>query len=478
MDLETIYSRLSSSPLSREAEYIELRFEDVVSENLVYVNGRVISIGSSRYRGIAIRVGVDGALGFSSTDIIEIGNLTATFEEAVKMAKNIRSKVVISDEDVVEGRYAVPNIKVHPRDVDWNEKLDFVKYLYDSARDVSIAIRNREFCPSDSEVKSITVRYASVYGDIRIMTSEGRDVRFEPLVIGAYVQAVANRDGKLGDGLEVIGGSIGYDDMVKKFEDARYNATWKAVEKTVASPPPAGYLPVIISHSVAGLFAHESFGHMSEGDFIVSKSSTLHDKFGEKIASEIVSIIDEGTPEYGSPIYLPIDDEGVEARRVYLVKDGVDNGFIHNRISAGEMGVRSTGNGRAEDYRHSTLVRMRNTFFGPGDWSEDEMIRESKEGIFVDDDRGGQAELDGTFTFSAARGYVIENGEKARPVRDIILTGNILEMLRYIEAAGKEVKIYAAPFGACGKGFQSVFVGLGGPILKVSKMQVGGKVEG
>jgi|Deesub1362B_J571_1020462.scaffolds.fasta_scaffold00005_281 TldD protein len=478
MSIDDIYKMISSSSQANEAKYIELRYEDIITENLMYVNGRVISIGSSRYKGLAIRVLVGHSIGFSSTDIIERTNIIETFNEAVRMAKSIEANISLSDEEITEGKYIVPGIKTHPSDIEWGEKLSFIKDLYNSAKELSIAVRDREFCPVDAEIKSITIRYASQYGDIHIITSEGRNTIFKPIVMGTYIQVVASRDGTLGDGVEMVGGSIDYGTLVKEIEKVKYDATWKAVEKTIASPPPAGYLQTIIYPSVTGLFAHESFGHMSEGDFIASKSSTLVDKIGEKIASDVVSIIDDGTPRYPTPIYLPVDDEGIATQKVYLVKDGIDNGYIHNRISAADLETSSTGNGRAQDYRNPPLVRMRNTFFGPGDWDEDEIIRESREGIIVDGDRGGQAELDGTFTFSASRGYIIENGEIKRPIRDIVLTGNILEMLRYIDAAGKNVRLYSAPFGACGKGFQSVFVGLGGPVIRVSRMQVGGKIGG
>jgi TldD protein len=137
--------------------------------------------------------------------------------------------------------------------------------------------------------------------------------------------------------------------------------------------------------------------------------------------------------------------------------------------------MESTGNGRAEDYSHPPIVRMRNTYFGPGDWSYDELIRETRHAIVVDDDKGGQATLDGTITFTAARGFIVEKGEIVKPLRDIVLAGNILELLRNVEAATDKVEIQTLPFGGCGKDGQQIYIGLGGPYLKVNELQIGGR---
>jgi TldD protein len=137
--------------------------------------------------------------------------------------------------------------------------------------------------------------------------------------------------------------------------------------------------------------------------------------------------------------------------------------------------MKPTGNGRAQSFHHDILVRMRNTFFEAGDWSEEEIIRDTRFGLLLDKPAGGQVSEDGTFTFNARIGYVVENGELKEPVRDTVLAGNILEMLKYVDAAAKNVEISTSPFGGCGKWGQMVHVGDGGPTLRVTRLIVGGE---
>jgi len=462
--------------LSMGADYVELRFEDLTTEYIVHVNGRIKEIGSSRTVGIGIRVLVDGHLGFSATDGLSRESLKYAINEAISAAKSTEDITKFSGGEIHSKSYIIPNIKVHPLSISWEEKVKLVSNIYMNATDVESAIKDRDYCPKDVKIKNVTIRYVSVSGIKHIVNSEGIEVNFKPLVTGIAISVVSARNGILGDGYVTVGGSIDYKVLLDEIYSKVYDATWKSIEKTIAKPPKPYEGTVIVRPEVTGLFAHESFGHMSEGDFVASGSSPLKDMLGSEIASEHVTIVDSGVVNYKYGIYLPVDDEGVTTQPVRLVDKGIDSGFLHSRISAAELGVSSTGNGRAQSHRHMPIVRMRNTFFEQGDWSEEEMIRECKSGILVDDGRGGQAELDGTFTFSASRGYIIEKGEIKEPIRDIILTGNILEMLKHVRGSGKEVLIDAAPFGGCGKGGQSVYVGIGGPTLLVDLLRVGGRV--
>ncbi|MEM0208165.1 MAG: metallopeptidase TldD-related protein, partial [Thermofilum sp.] len=216
------------------------------------------------------------------------------------------------------------------------------------------------------------------------------------------------------------------------------------------------------------------FGHLTEGDGIFAGSSPLVGRLGEKLASEQVTIVDSGYDERGGYVFLA-DDEGVPTRRTVLVEKGILKGYLHSRESAALTGMEPTGNGRAQSFEHDVIVRMRNTFFEAGDWKEEEIIADTKNGLLLDKPAGGQVEEDGTFTFNARIGFIIENGEIKQPVRDVVLAGNILEMLRYIDAVGKNVEISTSPFGGCGKWGQWVHVGDGGPTLRVSRLLVGGE---
>ncbi len=168
---------------------------------------------------------------------------------------------------------------------------------------------------------------------------------------------------------------------------------------------------------------------MSEADFVVIGASPLSGRLGQQLGTENVTIIDEGLPQKGGyNIYF--DDEGVPCRRIEIMKKGVLNSYLHSRVTAKAMKMEPTGNARSQDYSFEPIVRMRNTYFDVGDWKQQEALEELKNGIYAIDTAGGQVSDTGTFLFKAVRGYMVENGELKYPLRDVALTGNILELLK------------------------------------------------
>jgi TldD protein len=195
----------------------------------------------------------------------------------------------------------------------------------------------------------------------------------------------------------------------------------------------------------------------------------LLDKLGKKVASEGVTFYDDGTINgaFGSFKY---DDEGVQAQKTLLVKDGVIVGLMHNRETAHKLNAKPTGNARAEDFRVEPLIRMRNTFMEPKDQSFKELIEDVKAGYYFKSFRGGQANLDGTFQVGIQEGYEIIKGELGEPVRNASISGNTLETLLKVEAVGKDFELWP---GRCGKG-QTAFESDGGPHIRVKEVLVGG----
>ncbi|MCC6040067.1 MAG: TldD/PmbA family protein, partial [Thermofilum sp.] len=361
-----------------------------------------------------------------------------------------------------EGRFQVPTVRKHPSTSGLEEKLDLVKRAYSAAREGGAA--------------SITTRYGAYYGIVEVYTTDGIRVSAERLVTGISASVVLRENGKTGDGFETYGFSRGLEAFTGEHspERAAEKALQMAKDSLRARRPPAGELTVITRPELTGVFAHESFGHLTEGDGIFAGTSPLTGRLGEQIASEAVTIVDAGVDPRGG-YYYPVDDEGTPAERVVLVERGVLKGYLHSRESAALLNMKPTGNGRAQSFHHDILVRMRNTFFEAGDWSEEEIIRDTRFGLLLDKPAGGQVSEDGTFTFNARIGYIVENGELKEPVRDTVLAGNILEMLKYVDAAAKNVEISTSPFGGCGKWGQMVHVGDGGPTLRVTRLIVGGE---
>ncbi|NAZ25874.1 MAG: TldD/PmbA family protein [Thermofilum sp.] len=445
------------------ASFAEVRFEDTTREFISYVNGRITSLGNQKTKGASIRVIYEGGLGFASTYDLSTDGLLKALEEAVKIARSLSgSGKKLATVEPYKKSFKIENVKNHPSQAELTEKIGLVKRIYSYL--------------SERKVSSSIARYGSYYGVIEVYTSDGLHVSAERLVTGISATAVIRENGKVGDSTETYGASLGLEAFTG--ENSPENIAEKAYENArlalKASRPPAGLQTVITRPELTGVFAHESFGHLTEGDGIFAGSSPLVGRLGEKLASEQVTIVDSGYDERGGYVFL-VDDEGVPTRRTVLVENGILKGYLHSRESAALTGMEPTGNGRAQSFEHDVIVRMRNTFFEAGDWKEEEIIADTKNGLLLDKPAGGQVEEDGTFTFNARIGFIIENGEIKEPVRDVVLAGNILEMLRYIDAVGKNVEISTSPFGGCGKWGQMVHVGDGGSTLRVSRLLVGGE---
>jgi len=444
------------------ASFAEVRFEDSTRELIVYVNGRVVTLSFQRSRGAGVRVLYGGGLGFASTGDLSREGILAAAREAVKAARAVApGDRRLAPHPLRSASFRIEGVKLHPSRAPLEEKLDLVKRAYGVAREAGAA--------------SATARYGAHYGTVEVYTSEGVSVSVERLVVGVSAHVVLREADRTGDGFEVYGASRGLEVFSEAGapEEVAQRALSYARDSLRASRPPAGTMVVVTRPELTGVFAHESFGHLTEGDFVAAGTSPLAGKLGEQIASEQVTIVDAGLCERGGYALLA-DDEGVPTQRTVLVEKGVLKGYLQSRESAALLGVEPTGNGRAQSFAHEVVVRMRNTFFEAGDWGEEEIIEETRRGILLDKPAGGQVELDGTFTFNARIGYLIENGELGEPVRDVVLAGNILEMLKHVDAASKRVEISTSPFGGCGKMGQMVHVGDGGPMLR-TVLLVGGE---
>jgi TldD protein len=283
------------------------------------------------------------------------------------------------------------------------------------------------------------------------------------------------------DGADGIGGSCGlelFDTEEHSPERIGANAGEWAAEKLTAKPAPAGKHRALCENRLTGVLAHESFGHLAESDFVTSGMSPLAGKVGEELGSKHVTIIDEGTLDtsryYG--FWLPFDDQGTKTAKTTLVDKGKLVGYLHDRSTATLMKSSFTGNARAVNYSFPPIVRMKNTYFSPGDLSLEEAMEQLGTGIYALSTAGGQANMDGTFMFKALRGYYVEKGEQKYPLREVTLTGSILDFLKNIEGATKELFVSSGYFGGCGKDEQwPLPVGLGGPHLLIREAQFGGE---
>ena len=332
---------------------------------------------------------------------------------------------------------------------------------------------NKAILNYDDNIQSTNVIYKDRFKTIYYGNSEGTYIEEERPYTGIMMQAIA-RSGNNVQRAKHSSAGIGGFELAEGLHEKAISAAKRAVELLSAPPVKGGKYTVVLNPTLAGVFAHEAFGHLSEADFVYENERMKELMvLGKTFGPEMLNIIDDGSipGQQGTHKY---DDEGVKTGKSYLIKDGVLAGRLHSRETAAIMGEKPTGNARAVGYSHEPIVRMTNTYIDKGDASFEDMIKDVELGVYAVDSSGGQTEFE-MFTFSADYAYMIRNGKIAELVRDVVLTGNVFETLKNINMIGDKVE-WAQSSGGCGKGDQSPLpVGIGSPHIRISDVIVGGR---
>mgnify|MGYP001288019920 CR=1 FL=1 len=234
-----------------------------------------------------------------------------------------------------------------------------------------------------------------------------------------------------------------------------------------------GTLPVVIAAGIGGVLFHEACGHGLEADLVAKGASVFAGRQGEKVASSLVTVVDDGTipSRRGS---INVDDEGTPTGRTTLIEKGILKGYLQDKLNAGLMKMALTGNGRRESYAHIPMPRMTNTFMLAGDSAPEDILRSVKKGLYAVSFGGGQVDItSGKFVFSASEAYLIEDGKVTKPVKGATLIGNGPDVLTRVSMVGADLKLDEG-VGTCGKDGQSVPVGVGMPTIKIDGLTVGG----
>ena len=442
------------------AEYVEIRGQKLFKTLLTTKDGRVEAAKEGVENGAGVRVLAKGAWGFVTVGTLDSWSLMDAVKDAFAMARAAGSKVKepvsLAESKAVEDRVRVKP-KKDPKEVPIEEKIE-----------VALTIDKAVF-GYDDRVKSCTVDYMDVVGTTYFMNSEGTYIEQDRLHVWSRVLASAREGDVFTSGREEMGSTAGFEVFDVETPDAVGNrVARRIIDQLRAKAPKGGTFPAVIGTNVVGVFIHEAFGHLAEADLTLS-GSVLFDKLGKKIASEVVTVYDDGTIEgaFGSFRY---DDEGIPAQKTLLIKNGEVVGLMHNRETAKKFNTEPTGNARAEDFRYLPIIRMRNTYLAPGDHAFEELLEGIDFGYYLKSFRGGQANLDGTFQVGIQEAYEIVKGELGSPVRNASISGNTLETLYKVDAVGKDFKLWP---GRCGKG-QIAFVCDGGPHIRVREVTVGG----
>jgi TldD protein len=353
--------------------------------------------------------------------------------------------------------------------------IDPLPTLADDAKVELLQRVDREVRRLDPRVRQVNASLAAVHDVMLVCSSDGvlsADIR--PLV--RFNVSVVVEDGdKREQGYAGGGGRFAYDwflDGDRALEFGR-EAVRQALVNLDAVPAPAGEMVVVLGPGWPGVLLHEAIGHGLEGDFNRKGTSAFTGRIGERVASPLCTVVDDGTlaERRGS---LNVDDEGTPTRRTVLIEDGILRGYLQDRMNARLMGVAPTGNGRRQSFAHVPMPRMTNTYMLAGPHHPDEIIASVPKGIYARNFGGGQVDItSGKFVFSASEAYLIEGGRIGRPIRDATLIGDGPTVLNRVSMVGNDLQLDAG-IGVCGKEGQSVPVGVGQPTLRVDGLTVGG----
>jgi TldD protein len=455
---EPVLERVLGEALRRGGDLAEVFAEDRRATSARLDDGRVEELTSGRDRGAGIRVVVGESVGFAHTaDLSEPGLLAAAAAaSAAARGSGGEARSVSLDGSRLGTRSseaAGPSKRA---------KVELLRRADEAARSASGAIRQ------------VGVSYGDGRRQVLVANSDGLLATDETTRTRLAVQVVASGDTGMQTGFEAVANTVGFelfDDHPP--EEVAATAARRALVKLSARPAPAGTLPVVLAKGSGGVLFHEACGHGLEADLVAKGASVFAGRRGERVASPLVTLVDDGrvSQQWGTSA---IDDEGHPASRNLLIEDGVLTGYMRDLLRGRKEGDHSSGNGRRQSYRHLPMVRMTNTFLLAGEDDPDDIVASTEHGVFVARLGGGQVNTaTGDFVFGMAESYLIEDGRITAPLREGNLIGNGPDVLRAIDAVGRDFALSPGG-GTCGKDGQGVPVGDGTPTLRVTELTVGG----
>ena len=454
--------RLLGGELARRVDDADIYLEYRVNEELVLEENVVKKASRHVSQGAGVRAQAETRTGYAHTDEISLSNL----EEAARQARAIADRAGASGALAVPGRgraHDLYTLAEPPIVTALARKLELLRKVDAAARAADPRIAQVIASLSSEEIVMLIATASGwTIGDVRPLTR-------------LNVTVIAEENGKREIGSWGGGGRVPFDYFLEAERWTRFaaEATRQAVLKLRAVDAPAGTMTVVLGPGWPGILLHEAVGHGLEGDFNRKGVSAFAGRLGQRVASELVTVIDDGTiaNRRGS---LNVDDEGTPTGRTVLIERGVLTGYMQDRLNARLMKMSATGNGRRESYAHPPMPRMTNTFMLAGEDDPEEIIRSVPNGLYAVTFGGGQVDItSGKFVFSASEAYLIENGRVTAPVKGATLIGNGPAALQRVSRVGHDLA-FDEGIGTCGKDGQSVPVGVGLPTIRLDGMTVGG----
>jgi TldD protein len=455
--------RILGSALERKADYADLYFEYKSSEGLALEESMVNHTSKSVSHGVGVRVCAEDRTGYAYSDEVTIDRMRLAAEAARAIADQRGTAPAAVQVGAPVPRHALYDLPSTPLDVPVQDRARLLSEIDSLVR------------ASDPRVKNVMASFACEQKIVMIVRSDGQVAADVQPLCRLNVTVIAE-DGK---GRQVGsyggGGRVEWSYFIEndRWREYALEAARQAIVNLDAIDAPAGETVVVLGPGWPGILLHEAIGHGLEGDFNRKKTSAFADRIGQKVASELCTVIDDGTiaNRRGS---LNVDDEGTPTSRTVLIEKGILRGYLQDRMNARLMKMEPTGNGRRESFAHSPMPRMTNTFMLNGESTPEDIIKSVKKGLYAVNFGGGQVDItNGKFVFSASEAYLIEDGQVTRPVKGATLIGNGPDVLTRVSMVGNDLALDAG-VGTCGKDGQSVPVGVGLPTIRIDGITVGG----
>ena len=454
-----ICQRVLRKAVSTGADYAEIFAEHTINHSISMIASKVDSISDTVIAGAAVRVykGLRSVMA-STVDTSETGLLRCA-EQAAEALGQGEAQIDIVLKERLFGD--IPPVKIVPSTVDNREKVAILKDGYFAAREYA------------DSITQVTGTLLDVDHNILVASTEGLYTQDRQLRTRIAISAVAEMDGETQTGSCNPGRRMGLE--MFDFIDPKavgFHAAKLAVTMAGAGYCPAGLMPVAIENGFGGVIFQEACGHSLEASSVAYGQSQFTGKLGQKIASEKVTAIDDGTipGAWGS---INIDDEGTPAQRKVLIEKGVLKSYMIDKFNGRRMGTESTGSSRRQSYRYTPTSRMTNTYIAPGEDKNEDIIASIEYGLYAKEMGGGSVNpVTGEFNFAVSEGYMIRNGKICEPVRGASLVGKGRQIIQNIDMVGTDLDMGQ---GMCGSSSGSVPTNVGQPLIRVSSITVGGR---
>lgn len=458
---ETILREGLAAALSKGADRADLYFEHKVNTYLGLEDGEV----NRAYTGVSLGVGVRAVkgdqTGYGFTEELTLDAIRAAGQTAASVASGpARSAPTAFRVGALPSRYKA---QTPWEEVRADQRLPLLTKIDAGAR------------AFDKRITKVRASMMDEHGAILVVDHEGRV--FEDVIPSTtlYVNCTAEDKGRRESNGHNVAARAGFEFYT---EERLQRLIREAAKSTVvlfdSTPAPIGEMQVVLAPGASGILLHEAIGHGMEADFNRKNASIYADRIGKPIAKPIVSIVDDGTIDFARGT-INVDDEGNAPEKTLLVDKGTLATYLHDSISAKHYGVKPTGSGRRESFRHVPMPRMRATYMLPGPHTEDEIIKSVKKGIYCSKFTNGQVQIGaGDFTFYVKNGFLIEDGKLTKPITDVNLIGNGPKVLEQVDMVADKLEFDEGGW-TCGKAGQSVPVSLGMPAVRVANITVGGR---